>query len=215
MITVAVIDDHPLIHGGVREWCRNSTPPIEVTTTWESPGAFLSAEPRPEASAVVLDLQFGNAAPDLGALQEICGIGYRVVVLSHYTEPDLVMDCLDERGVSSFLSKGEKPANVVAALHAAAADLPHQSITMTKAMHLGRSPHRPRLSNQERKVLLHWFQTESKVLVAKELYLTPATVDTYLARIRTKYAAVGRPAPSKAALVARAIQDGLVTPDEL
>ncbi|WP_086824262.1 response regulator [Allokutzneria sp. NRRL B-24872] len=214
MITVAVVDDHPLIHGGVREWCRDSEPPIEITTTWESPGAFLAADPRPEADAVTLDLQFGNAAPDVVSLREICKRGYRVVVLSHYTEPDLVLDCLD-RGVASYLSKGEKPANVVAALHAAAADRPYHSTTMAKAMHLGRSANRPRLSGMELKVLLHWFQTESKALVAKQLHITVGTIDTYLARIRTKYAAVGRPAPSKAALVARAIQDELVTADEL
>nr|WP_240962897.1 LuxR C-terminal-related transcriptional regulator [Antrihabitans stalactiti] len=73
----------------------------------------------------------------------------------------------------------------------------------------------PRLSQREREVLLSWFQTESKALVAKSLFITVRTIDTHLARIRTKYAAVGRPAPTKAALVVRAIQDGLVRADEL
>jgi len=214
VIRVAVIDDHPLIHGGVREWCRDSEPPITVATTCENPGEFLAARPPVLADVVILDLQFGNSAPDVDALQDICALGYRVVVLSHYTEPDLVLDCLD-RGVVVYLSKGEKPEHVVAAVHAAATDRPYQSLTMAKAMQLGRSPNRPHLSDQERNVLLEWFQTESKALVAKQLYLATGTIDTYLARIRTKYASVGRPAPSKAALVARAIQDGLVTPDEL
>ena len=74
---------------------------------------------------------------------------------------------------------------------------------------------RPRLSSREREVLLAWFQTESKALVAQQLYITVGTVNTYLERIRAKYAAVGRSAPTKAALVARAIRDGLITTDEL
>jgi DNA-binding CsgD family transcriptional regulator len=71
------------------------------------------------------------------------------------------------------------------------------------------------LSPQELKTLRVWFQSDSKHLAAREMSITVATVDTYLARIRTKYAAVGRPAPSKAALVARAIKDKLITLDEL
>jgi two-component system nitrate/nitrite response regulator NarL len=71
------------------------------------------------------------------------------------------------------------------------------------------------LSPREQEVLLHWFRTESKQLVAAALFITPATVNTHLARVRTKYAAAGRPATTKAALIARALQDGLVTLDEL
>lgn len=74
---------------------------------------------------------------------------------------------------------------------------------------------RPALSPREREVLLAWFQTESKTLVGQRLYITTSTVNTHLERIRTKYAQAGRPAPTKAALVARAIQDGLITADEL
>jgi hypothetical protein len=40
-------------------------------------------------------------------------------------------------------------------------------------------------------------------------------VNTYLTRVRAKYASAGRAAPTKASLVARALQDGLVTIDEL
>jgi hypothetical protein len=42
-----------------------------------------------------------------------------------------------------------------------------------------------------------------------------SSVNTYINRVRIKYANAGRDAPAKAALVARAIQDGLITLDEL
>lgn len=38
---------------------------------------------------------------------------------------------------------------------------------------------------------------------------------SYLDRVRIKYANVGRPARTKASLVARAVQDGLVDVDDL
>jgi hypothetical protein len=56
---------------------------------------------------------------------------------------------------------------------------------------------------------------ETKNPVAQRLSLAPRRVRTYLQRARTRYATAGRPAPSKAALVARAIQDGIVSVNDL
>jgi hypothetical protein len=41
------------------------------------------------------------------------------------------------------------------------------------------------------------------------------TVRQYINRARAKYAATGRTAPSKDALLARAIEDGVIKPDEI
>lgn len=80
----------------------------------------------------------------------------------------------------------------------------------------GRRPlTRPVLSPREIEVLLAWLRCDSKNDVAADLYLSMGTINTHLSRIRTKYVAVGRPAPTKAALVARAVQDGLISLDEL
>jgi DNA-binding CsgD family transcriptional regulator len=73
----------------------------------------------------------------------------------------------------------------------------------------------PRLSAREREILIAWLQTDSKSSVAERFHITPSTVRTYLQRIRAKYADMGRPAPTKASLVARAIQDGILSIDEL
>lgn len=74
---------------------------------------------------------------------------------------------------------------------------------------------RPTLSAREVEVLLRWLHCDSKSAVAADMYLSLGTVNTHLARIRAKYAQVGRAAPTKAALVARAVQDGLISIDEL
>ncbi|GAB2657276.1 hypothetical protein GCM10027169_20980 [Gordonia jinhuaensis] len=74
---------------------------------------------------------------------------------------------------------------------------------------------RPRLSEREIEVLRTWLSVDTKGEVSELLFISLGTVNTHLTRIRVKYSEVGRPAPTKAALVARAIQDGIVDLDEL
>jgi len=74
--------------------------------------------------------------------------------------------------------------------------------------------HKPKLSVREIEVLLAWLRSDSKSEVAETLGLRVCTVNTHITRIRTKYSDVGRPAPTKAALFTRAVQDGYTTLDE-
>ncbi|WP_425459418.1 response regulator transcription factor [Gordonia oryzae] len=73
---------------------------------------------------------------------------------------------------------------------------------------------RPVLSPREVEVLLAWLESESKGEAAEQLFIAASTVSTHLARIRAKYAAVGRPAPTKTHLLARALQDGITRLEE-
>ena len=73
----------------------------------------------------------------------------------------------------------------------------------------------PGLSDREVQVMLAWFQCDTKANVGRALYISLGTVNTHLSRIRHKYDSVGRAAPTKAALVARALQDGMIDVDEL
>lgn len=73
----------------------------------------------------------------------------------------------------------------------------------------------PGLSAREVEVLIAWITRDSKSAVSQSLFIAPGTVNTHLSRIRTKYQHAGRPASTKAALLARAVQDGLIGLDEL
>lgn len=72
---------------------------------------------------------------------------------------------------------------------------------------------RPELSSREIEVLLAWLGADSKEDAATALFISASTVSTHLARIRAKYAAVGRDAPTKTHLFARALQDGYTSLD--
>ncbi|MEO9328601.1 helix-turn-helix transcriptional regulator [Gordonia aurantiaca] len=90
---------------------------------------------------------------------------------------------------------------------------PVASATPAAASSNGRR--KPNLTAREVEVLRTWMLVDSKPAVAQELYISLGTVNTHLTRIRAKYAEIGRPAPTKASLVARAIQDGIMSLDEL
>lgn len=215
-VSVVVIDDHDVIHSGIQAWCDDAEPPIRVTASYLDAEAFLSAgpPPAPETQVVVLDLELTERKPDFAALERITRAGHRVVVYSHLEHTEIILTCLD-LGAVSYLVKSEGRNHLIEAITAAATDTPYVGPRMAGALSSDRSTGRPSLSPREKEVLIAWFQTESKDLVGSRLYIAPGTVRTLLQRARVKYASVGRAAPTKSALVARAIQDGLISIDDL
>lgn len=213
MVSAVIVDDHPVVVAGVRSWCELADPPIEVLNAGPSV-AVAWLEPGVSADVVVLDLQLGTTGPAYGDLKRLVDAGRQVVVYTMRDDRETALTCLDI-GAFTWLTKAEGEKHLVAAIRAAADNEPYTPPALSGALGTDTSPNRPKLSEQELNVLLEWFQCESKELVARELNLRVTTVNSYLARVRSKYAAVGREAPTKAALVARAIQDGLVTVDDL
>ena len=215
-LTIAVIDDHDVIHSGIRSWCAASDPAMVVTDCFFDSESFLAAHPAPSelVQVAIVDLELTGRKPDFEALERITQAGHRVVVYSHLEQNEVILQCL-ELGAVTYLVKSEGKRHLIEAIRAASTNLPYVGPRMAGALHNDSAIGRPALGAREKEVLVAWFQTESKELVGSRLFISPATVRTHLQRIRVKYAAVGRPAPTKAALVARAIQDGMISVDEL
>jgi len=140
--------------------------------------------------------------------------GYRVVAFSGHSDPSIVMETLDN-GAHAYVSKEEGRDHLVEAVLAAAADRPYVTRSQARAILADQRPARPALSQQERQALLLWFQGMSKASVGMRMSISENTVRQYISRARAKYAATGRTAPSKDALLARAIEDGVIRPDEI
>jgi DNA-binding NarL/FixJ family response regulator len=215
-IAIAVIDDHDVIHAGIAIWCRQADPPIRIAGNYLSTESFLSDHP-PESTdvdVVLVDLELKSRHVDLLGVEKVIMAGHRVVVFSHIDADEIILKCLD-LGAMSYLVKTESKDHLIDAIRDACSDIPYVAPRMAGAIFNDRRRGRPNLPVREEEVLIAWFQTESKDLVAEKLHIAPSTVRTHLQRVRAKYAAVGRPAPTKAALVARAIQDGIINLDEL
>ena len=215
-IAIAVIDDHDVIHAGIAIWCRQADPPIDVAGHYLFVESFLSDHP-PESTdvdVVLVDLELTSRHVDLSGVEKVITAGHRVVVFSHIDADEIILKCLD-LGAMSYLVKTESKDHLIDAIRDACSDIPYVAPRMAGAMFNDRRLGRPNLPVREEQVLIAWFQTESKDLVAEKLHIAPSTVRTHLQRVRAKYAAVGRPATTKASLVARAIQDGIINLDEL
>jgi len=206
-----VIDDHPVVIEGIPAWLA-ADPRVDVIAAGDSLDVLTPAV-RDAADVVLLDLNLhGHLALDTVA--ELADAGHRVIVYSQFAEHDLVLAALDA-GAREFIAKHEGRQHLVEAVLAVTTDRPYVTPTAAGALANDRRPHHPQLSQQERTALLLWFQSMSKSSVARRMDVSPHTVDMYIRRARLKYAQVGRSAPTKADLLARAIEDGLVRADEI
>jgi DNA-binding NarL/FixJ family response regulator len=213
LTTAVVIDDHPAIVAGLEAWCVAADPPVRVIDSGPSP-AVAWTDPGLSADVVVFDLQLTGQVPAFTDLRRLADSSRQVIVYTMREDRDTILKCLD-LGASSYLVKTEGPNHLVHAIHAASQNLPYTPPSMARAISTDSRTDRPRLTPREIDVLVSWFACESKDMVARKLGLSVRTVNSYIDRVRIRYANAGRPAPTKAALVARAIQDGLVGLDEL
>ncbi|UVS80283.1 response regulator transcription factor [Actinokineospora sp. UTMC 2448] len=213
LITAVIVDDHAAIAAGVRYWCERADPPIalidadgRLANVWTGPGAA--------ADVVILDLELTPRKPEFGELRRLVDSGRRVVVYSQHADDATVIKCID-LGALAYLTKREGPEHLVPAVRAAAGGAPYTGPSLSGALVADTSPDRPRLSPRETEVLRAWFSSSSKELVAAKLNITAKTVDTHITRVRIKYANAGRAARTKSELVTRALDDGLITLEEL
>jgi len=215
-VSVAIIDCQDVVHAGVRAWLADAWPPVDVIGSFLSVEEFMSVYPTatPCVDVVTFGLASYGDCPRFDALRRLCLAGHRVVVFSYPHNYEIILASLDA-GAVSYVAKSESGDHLLEAIYAARSETPYVAPRMAEALLNDKTSGRPRLSNREREVLLAWCQLENKDLVAERLYIERSTVRTHLQRARAKYAAVGRTAPTKAALIARAIQDGILSVDEL
>ncbi|RBM12662.1 response regulator transcription factor [Streptomyces sp. PT12] len=212
-LSAVIIDDHPAVRAGVAQWLSAGTPPIRVAASGDDVRVAWTGEGA-TADVVILDLHLGGPTPATGELRRLAETGRRVVVYSMRADDEIALRCL-ELGALSYLTKAEGAEHLLQATAAAAVGRAYTPPSLAGALAGDRSANRPTLSARETEVLVEWFQSESKELVGQRLGISPHTVNTHLEHIRVKYAMSGREAPTKAALLARAIQDGLVRLDDL
>jgi DNA-binding NarL/FixJ family response regulator len=160
-----------------------------------------------DADVVLLDLELHGVLV-VDRVGELTGAGRRVVVYSQHTDAHLVQ-AVYEAG-AEFIAKHEGAEHCVDTILAAASDRPHVTPAAAGAILADSRPQRPELSEREVEALRLWFQSMSKASVAARMGIKESTVKQYIDRARVKYAKIGRKVASKDAMLARAIEDGIV-----
>jgi two-component system, NarL family, nitrate/nitrite response regulator NarL len=211
-VTVAIIEDHPVVTEGVASWIR-SDPGQRVRLVQTARDLTGLGGGPPTAAVIILDLELSGELV-ITRIPGLVAAGYRVVAFSGHSDPAIVMETLDS-GAHAYVSKDEGRDHLVEAVLAAAADRPYVTRSQARAMLADQRPARPALSQREQQALLLWFQGMSKASVGRRMSISENTVRQYISRARAKYAATGRSAASKDALLARAIEDGVIKPGEI
>lgn len=210
VVTVAVVDDHPVVIEGVRTWiAQDPSTRVRIVSAGGDLDAVIHGAGR-HADVVLLDLELDGRLM-LGELAGLVDSGRRVIVFSQHADDETVRAALDA-GASAYVTKQEGPHFLVDAIVGTAHDRPVVPPAMAGVIVADQRPH---LAPQERTALLLWFQSRSKAAVAERMGIRETTVKQYIDRARVKYGQVGRHAASKAALLARAIEDGLIRPDDI
>ncbi|AGB24289.1 response regulator containing a CheY-like receiver domain and an HTH DNA-binding domain [Mycobacterium sp. JS623] len=215
-LSVVIIDGQDVVHAGIGAWLTGAVPPIKVVGNYAAPADFMKSHPSatPDVDVVLFALQYEGRSPDFDALRTLCRAGHRVIVYSSLVSDEVILTSLDA-GAVTYVAKSERANHLCEAIYSARSDTPYIPPRTAKALLNDKTKGRPNLTQRERDILIAWFRTESKEAVAKQFFIEPSTVASHLQRIRAKYAAIGRPAPTKGALIARAIQDGALAAEDI
>jgi two-component system uhpT operon response regulator UhpA len=212
-IRVGIVDDHQLMIDGLTTWLRSEAPDLEVAVAVTSFPALL-AHPAFPVEVVLLDLDLGDGVPPEVKIVELSAARVAVVVVSTFADPRRVRECLTA-GALGYVPKSETAAEMARAVRSAARGEAHVTPALAGMMVEGDVDEpSPQLSPQERRALVLYASGLPLKTVARQLDISVETAKTYLTRVRDKYAQAGREARTKIALHRRAVEDGLLGPEQ-
>ena len=179
MITVLVADDHPIVRGGIVALLQ-SADDIEVlgeaSTGLEAVERAIELEPQ----LVLMDLRMPGIDGDEATARILAARpGIRIVVLTTYETDTSILSAI-EAGASGYLLKAAPQEEILAGIRSVARG--EVALAPSIAAMLVNRVKRPvvTLSARETEVLALVAQGHSNPAIAKQLYLSEATVKTHL-----------------------------------
>jgi DNA-binding NarL/FixJ family response regulator len=212
-IRLAIVDDHRMLLGALTEWIRGAASDINLVAAVVSWPELLTHAEFP-VDVVLLDLDLKDNIPISLKINTLKTAGVRVVLMSTYSEPNLVREALAS-GALGYLVKSEDAGMIVEAIRSAAEGESFISAELDLALSAGEVGGSPKLSAQERRVMALYGGGEPVKSVAYQLSISEETAKSYLKRIREKYRVAGFDVGTKVALRKRAIEDGILIESDL
>ena len=226
LIRVLVVDDQDLVRSGFK-MILSTYEGIEIVGEARNGSQAVEEAQRLRPDVVLMDIRM----PEMSGIEACRAITAnpllartRVLVLTTFDIDEYVYDALGA-GASGFLLKDADPDDIAAAIRVVAAgDALIQPSVMRRLVETFVAA-RPRagwgtaeaaeerrracasLTDREREILMLVARGLSNDEIAEELFISPATVKTHLARIMAK-----TDAHDRAQLVVFAYETGLVTP---
>ncbi|MEE0704798.1 MAG: response regulator transcription factor [Adlercreutzia sp.] len=225
-ITVLVVDDQDLVRSGFKA-ILSTYDGIEIVGTARNGVEAVQEAQRLKPDVVLMDIRMPEMS-GIEATRAITGnpllVKTRVLVLTTFDIDEYVYDALGA-GASGFLLKDADPDEIVAAIRVVAdGDALIQPKVMRRLVETfvaarpragwgsadaadGRRAALATLTDREREILILVARGLSNDEIAEDLFISPATVKTHLARIMAK-----TDAHDRAQLVVFAYETGLVSP---
>jgi len=211
-ISVAIVDDHPLVISGIQMMLSDQDT-IQVGATYNSGTALLAGLKEQLPDVLLMDILL----PDISG-NELAGLinksypEVKMVALTSLDTPAMVKS-MKHNGCKSYLLKGTDKTNLVKAIEAACTGA--EFIDPCLAENLLQSIINPQksksftplqLSNREQEVLELIAAGETTHAIADQLFISPRTVETHRLTLLKKLAA-----RNTAELVSNAFRFGFVS----
>ncbi|MEU4525689.1 response regulator transcription factor [Amycolatopsis sp. NPDC024027] len=207
MISLLIVDDHPVVRDGLRGMF-GADPRFEVVGEAGDGAEAVSAAERLRPDVILMDLRMPGT-DGVAAIKELAkrGVPSRVLVLTTYDTDSHVLPAI-EAGATGYLLKEAPRAELVRAVEAAARGQAVLSPTVaTRLLGQVRKPAPALLSRRELEVLELIARGSTNREAAKRLYISETTVKTHLLHV---YAKLG--VNDRAAAVAAAFSLGYLAP---
>lgn len=186
MIRIVIADDHPVVRAGLRA-VLDVAGDIEVVGEAATPDEAVALAASLDPDLVLMDLQFRQERTGADATRQIRAVEAApyVLVLTNYDSDGDILGAV-EAGASGYLLKDAPPAELLAAVRAAAAG--ESALAPAVASRLLARMRAPRvsLSAREIEVLRLVADGASNTEVGARLHITDATVKSHLVHVFSK-----------------------------
>ncbi|WP_310462205.1 response regulator transcription factor [Sphaerotilus sp.] len=190
MIRIAIVDDHPMVRAGLRQFFADQ-PDFSVVGEAANGREALDIVRRGELDVILMDI----AMPDHGGVDALAAIKARapdlpVLILSGFPEAHYATTLL-RQGASGYLNKDCDPEDIVKAIRTVCRGRKYITAGVAEqlAEGLGRGDDKPlheHLSERELQVFLRLAAGETIGHLAESLSLSVKTVSTYRSRVMEK-----------------------------
>ncbi|NLJ54752.1 MAG: response regulator transcription factor [Intrasporangiaceae bacterium] len=179
MIRVLVVDDHPVVRAGLLA-LLSSRPELDVIGAAESGEQAIDVARADRPDVVLCDLRLGAGLDGVEVTRALGGEArIPVLILTTYDHDRDILRAV-EAGAAGYLLKDADPDAIVAAIERAASGQDALDPAMTERVIASMRNRRAGLSEREIEVLALVAGGHSNREIAKELFVSEATVKTHL-----------------------------------
>ncbi len=199
MIRVLLVDDHEVVRAGLRALLE-ATGHVDVVGEASSGEEAVKKARTLEPDIVIMDL----AMPGMDGVQATRGIAAleldtKVLVLTIHDEDEFLVPAM-EAGAAGFLNKSAADTDLIGAVEAVARGhsyLPRRAAALIARRRTAEAPKSgpgsiAALSERERTAIELYARGYSAREAAEELFVSPKTVEGYIARAKSKLDLKGR-----------------------